>query len=99
MKYMPPLFSVYVTARFERDYRRLLKAHPELAGDYRTVVAVLSTDPYNRSKSHPIRKLEQVSSGDGQYRVRLGRFRFRYDIDGTAVYLKYCGLRREETYR
>lgn len=96
---MAPLFSVYVTARFERDYRRLLKGHPDVATDHASVVAVLSSDPYNRSRSHPIRKLEQVDAGDGQYRIRWGRFRFRYDIDGTSVYLKYCGLRREDTYR
>ena len=96
---MAALFSVYVTARFERDYRRLLKGHPELASDYSDVLAVLSTDPYNRSRSHPIKKLDQVATGEGQYRIRWDRFRFRYDIDGTSVYLKYCGLRREDTYR
>jgi mRNA-degrading endonuclease RelE of RelBE toxin-antitoxin system len=35
----------------------------------------------------------------GQYRLRLGRFRFRYDIEGRMVVLYYCGLRREDTYR
>ena len=96
---MAPPFSVYVTARFERDYRRLFKGHPELPSDYANVITVLSTDPYNRSRSHPLKKLEQVATGEGQYRIRCGRFRFRYDIDGTSVYLKYCGLRREDTYR
>ena len=66
---MAPPFSVYVTARFERDYRRLLKGHAGLAADYQTVLSVLNTDPYNRSRSHPIRKLEQVDAGDGQYRA------------------------------
>ena len=96
---MAPPFSVCVTARFERDYRRLLKGHTDLAADYETVLSVLHTDPYNRSRSRPIRTLEQVAGGDGQYRIRCGRFRFRYDIDGTSVYLKYRGLRREDTYR
>jgi hypothetical protein len=36
--------------------------------------------------------------GQGQYRLRLGRFRFRYDIAGHEVALLYCGLRREDTY-
>jgi len=27
------------------------------------------------------------------------RFRFIYDVDGRTVYLKYCGLRREDTYK
>ena len=94
---LPP-FVVYVTARFERDYRSLLKRHPELAVDYATVIATLSADPHNRTRTHPIKKLEQVAAGDGAYRIRWGRFRFRYDIDGSSVFLKYCGLRREETY-
>lgn len=62
---MTPPFSVYVTARFERDYRRLLKAHADLGKVYETVLSVLNTDPYNRSRSHNIKKLEQVASGEG----------------------------------
>src|SRR5438034_1358592 len=44
-----------------------------------------------------IRKLEGVP-GEGQYRLSLGRWRFRYDISGQRVELYYCGLRREDTY-
>ena len=95
---MTPPFSVLVTARFERDYRRLLKSHPRLASDFASAIIVLQQDPYNRSRHYPIKKLENVPSGDGQYRLRSGRFRFRYDIDGRSVHLKYCGLRREDTY-
>ena len=40
-----------------------------------------------------------MKQGDGQYRIRLGRFRFRYDLEGQVVYLKACSLRSEETYR
>jgi hypothetical protein len=34
----------------------------------------------------------------GQYRLRLARFRFRYDIAGRVVTLVACNLRREDTY-
>jgi mRNA-degrading endonuclease RelE of RelBE toxin-antitoxin system len=95
---MAAAFAVFVTARFERDYRALLKRHPEVAIDYAHLLGILSVDPYNRTRKYPIRKLEQVAAGEGQYRIRSGRFRFRYDIEGTSVYLKYCGLRRENTY-
>lgn len=64
---MAPPFAVFVTARFERDYRALLKGHRALATDYATVVGVLGTDPYNRTRQHPVKKLEQVVPGDGQY--------------------------------
>jgi mRNA-degrading endonuclease RelE of RelBE toxin-antitoxin system len=39
-----------------------------------------------------------VAADEGQYRLRSGRFRFRYDIEGREVVLHYCGLRREDTY-
>jgi len=45
------------------------------------------------------RKLEGVKPGEGQYRLRPGRWRFRYDIFGQDIVLHCCGLRREETYR
>jgi mRNA-degrading endonuclease RelE of RelBE toxin-antitoxin system len=60
---------------------------------------VLQTDPYNRSRTHQIKKLTNVESGASQYRLRLDRFRFRYDIADRIVYLKRCSLRREDTYR
>jgi mRNA-degrading endonuclease RelE of RelBE toxin-antitoxin system len=95
---MNQTFSVFATARFERDYQSLLKGHPDLAGHYAEAVAALKQDPYNRSRRYAVKKLEGVAAGDGQYRFRSGRFRFRYDIAKAAVFLKYCGLRREDTY-
>jgi mRNA-degrading endonuclease RelE of RelBE toxin-antitoxin system len=47
---------------------------------------------------YPIKKLQGVSVGEGQHRLRSGRFRFSYDIAGREVVLLYCGLRREDTY-
>ena len=38
---MTPPFSVLVTARFERDYRRLLKSHPRLASDFASAIIIL----------------------------------------------------------
>ena len=92
-------FSVHVTPHYERLAQKLLKGHKELAGLHQTVREILETDPHNISRKHPIRKLEGVKPGDGQYRLRLGRFRFRYDIIEKEVWLFYCGLRREDTYR
>jgi len=94
----PASFSVLVTARFEREYRKILAAHPEIAEHYRRVVEILSVDPYNRSRRYPIKKMIGVKPGDGLYRIRFLRFRFIYDIASRVVYLKYCGLRREDTY-
>ena len=91
-------FSVLVTARFERDYRSLGRRHADLGEHIASVLDALRHDPFNRSRRYPIKKLEGVPAGEGQYRFRSGRYRFRYDIDGTKVYLKLCALRREDTY-
>jgi mRNA-degrading endonuclease RelE of RelBE toxin-antitoxin system len=79
---MTSMFSVEVTTRFERDYRKLLKLHPDIAEQYARVVAILARDPFNRSGSHPIKKLAGVKPSDGQYRIKFFRYRFIYDIDG-----------------
>lgn len=96
---MTPAFSVIATAHFEREFRKLGRRHAELLDYYKRAVTILELDPYNRSRSHPIKKLENVPAGEAQYRIRLSRFRFRYDIEGQNVYLKRCSLRREDTYR
>jgi mRNA-degrading endonuclease RelE of RelBE toxin-antitoxin system len=96
---MPPLFTVRSTPGFERPFGKLLKAHPELRAIRERVGEILETDPYNHGRAHHIKKLEAVPRGEGQWRLSLGRFRFRYDIYGNEVVLQYGGLRREDTYR
>lgn len=86
------------TAHFERDYRRLLKGHPDLAARFAEAIAALKIDPHNHSRRYPIKKLESVPAGEGQYRLRSGRFRLRYDIQAKTVFLKALSLRREDSY-
>ena len=93
-------FAVRTVPRFDRLLRYLSGRHPELAAIYAKALEILELDPHNASRTHPIRKLQGVARDEGgQYRLRMGRFRFRYDIEGRAVVLYYCGLRREDTYR
>jgi mRNA-degrading endonuclease RelE of RelBE toxin-antitoxin system len=94
-----PVFSVRVTPHFERLIKRLNKQHADFVDYYEKAVRILGTDPYNRTRIYQIKKLENVASGEGAWRLRLGRWRFRYDIWGQQVELSYCGLRREETYK
>jgi hypothetical protein len=96
---MTPPFSVRTTTHFDRLLKALTRRHPELPARYAEAMAILKADPYNRSRAYHIRKLENVELGEGQYRLSLGRWRFRYDIEGLTVVLHYCGLRREDTYR
>jgi hypothetical protein len=96
---MTPPFVVRTTPRFERLLRRLVRGHPELVDHYAEALTILDADPYNRSRRHQIIKLESVPQGEGQYRLRLRRWRFRYDIIRQEVVLHSCSLRREDTYR
>jgi hypothetical protein len=78
--------------------KKLVPRHPELLERFEEAITALSADPYNKSGKFPIKKLRSVPAGEGQYRLRSGRFPFRYDIAGREVVLLYCGLRREDTY-
>jgi len=92
-------FTVRTQSHFESLARPLRKHHRDFDSYFRRALEILKEDPHNLTRSHPIRKLSDVKPGDGQYRIRAGRFRFRYDIEGQTVYLKACSLRREDTYR
>ena len=96
---MTPTFFIRASTNAERLLRKLNQKHPELADISKRAEVILRTDPYNRSRSHAIKKLENVAAGDGQYRLRIGRFRFRFDITGQVVTLHSVSLRREDTYR
>jgi mRNA-degrading endonuclease RelE of RelBE toxin-antitoxin system len=98
---MNEFFDVRTTPRFGRLLKKLASQHRQEAGEmFARALAILKTGPHNRSRRHPIKKLEGVTSGEGQYRLRLRRWRFRYDIwsDRGQVELNYCGLRREDSY-
>jgi len=93
---MTPAFAVHPTPRYKRLSVKLLKGRRDFESVERSAVEILSADPHNRSRRNHIKKLEGVPIGEGQYRLALGRWRFRYDIVGQVVVLGHCG--REETY-
>ena len=92
---MTPSFTVRTTPRFDRLLKALSRRHAELTERYAEALRILSDDPYNRTRCYHIKKLEGVSQGEGQYRLSLGRWRFRYDIYGRGVVLHSCSLRLE----
>jgi mRNA-degrading endonuclease RelE of RelBE toxin-antitoxin system len=94
-----PAYYVVTTAHFDRLMKKLAPKHPELVERFEEAIAILSSDPFNKSRRHPVKKLQEVPAGEGQYRLRSGRYRFRYDVEGAEVVLLYCGLRREDTYQ
>jgi len=92
--------TVATTARFDRLAKALAKHHRKaFVSALEDALDALESDPYNSTRRFAIKKLTDVKSGEGQYRLRIGRFRFRYDISGDSVILVRCSLRRESTYR
>ncbi len=92
-------FSLTATSHFRRLARRLIKRHPEFVDVYKKAVEILREDPLNQTRKFSIKKLHEIRQDEGQFRLRLGRFRLRYDVYEDEVLLRYCGLRREDTYR
>jgi mRNA-degrading endonuclease RelE of RelBE toxin-antitoxin system len=95
---MTSAFTVLISPHCERLAKGQQRKQPDFVQILSEAIDILGSDPYNQSRSHAIRKLTGPQS-DGQWRLRIGRWRFRYDIVGQNVELKYCGLRREDTYR
>ena len=58
---------------------------PGLLERLQEVRSILREDPYNRSREHTIRKLTDIRPGEGQWRIRIGDYRIRYDIFGREV--------------
>jgi len=94
-------YVVVTSPAFDRLLKRLAARHPDLPEVLASAVGILSADPYNRSRRQAIKKLRGTAPGEGQYRLRIAQWRFRYDVwsEKREVELSYCGLRREETYR
>lgn len=48
---------------------------------------MLEADPFNLEGRANIRKLADVPAGEGQFRLRIGDYRLRYDVVGDEVIL------------
>jgi len=84
----PKPYTIVSTARFEKDFRRLNRQTQE------RVLATL--DNLQQVPYASARKLTGVKIG--QYRIRVGDYRIRYDIEGTEVIL-YRVRHRREVYK
>lgn len=94
---MNPSFRILSTSAFERDARKRMREHRELAGIIQEMTAALQNDPYNIRKQYDIKKLAGVKPGQGQWRMRRGRYRLRYDVFGGNVVL-HSFRHRKESY-
>ncbi|MYC14748.1 MAG: hypothetical protein F4Y39_13545 [Gemmatimonadetes bacterium] len=94
---MPQPFLVRTSSRFLRDARKRLRQHPELVEVLEGLRVILGEDPYNHTRQYHIKKLKDIKSGEGQWRIRHGDYRLRYDIFGQEVVL-YSFRHRREVY-
>jgi len=59
-------------------------------------VVILKNNPLQNNR---VKKLKDVKKDDlGQWRIRVGQYRFRFDVDKNKIILKFVGLRRD-SYR
>lgn len=92
------MFVVKTHTHFDKLMKLLSKRYSELPDIYAEAVEILEKDPYNLNRGFNIKKLTNITDGLGNFRLRLGRWRFRYDIHGNVVIFYFCGLRSEDTY-
>lgn len=90
-------FRTLSSPSFERDIRKLGRRNPNLLLKVEEAAAILREDPYNTTRAHDIKKLAAVPQGEGQWRIRIGDYRIRYDVFGTDVVL-YSFRHRKEGY-
>ena len=92
---MASLFGLKTTPTFERAFRSQTKRDSELQEQFIKLLDVLRSDPYNTSKQYDIKKLTNVARGEGQWRIRTGKYRLRYDIFDKKVILHSFNHRKE----
>jgi mRNA-degrading endonuclease RelE of RelBE toxin-antitoxin system len=80
-------FRVVTTPSFEREFRKLSQRNAKLLDALEELIAILVEDPDGRTGQHPIKKLEGLKPGEGQWRVRWREYRLRYDVLGHEVVL------------
>jgi len=92
---MADQFRVLTTPSFEREFGKISRGDPSLAGALAELLSILSEDPHNRTGQHKIKKLAGFRPGEGQWRIRWRDYRLRYDIFRKDVVLHSFRHRKE----
>jgi len=80
-------YTLRATKQFERQQRKFLKKYRMTTSRIENIYDILESDPYNQSKKAKIKKLTDISDGDGVWRIRSKNIRIRYDIDKRYIIL------------
>lgn len=90
-------YRVLATTGFKRDVRSHSKRNPAALSVVDELLSALEEDPFNLSRRFDIKKLHGIRPGEGQWRIRTGNVRLRYDVIGQDVVL-YSFRDRKEAY-
>jgi len=91
-------FNISYSTAFRRDAKKLRKKDKKITEIIETASKILQNDPFNGEQLKNIKKLVDVEKGDGQWRIRFGDYRIRYDIIGKDVAL-HSRKNRKDIYR
>lgn len=88
------MFNIKVTPAFQKNFNSITKRNKSLQEKFATPIGRLSLDPYNISGQYDIKKLTGIHEGDGQWRMRIGDYRIRYDVLDRDVVLHSITYRK-----
>ena len=91
-------FNISYSTAFRRDAKKLRKKDKKITEIIETASKILQNDPFNGEQLKNIKKLVDVEKGDGQWRIRFGDYRIRYDVIGKDVAL-HSIKNRKDIYR
>jgi mRNA-degrading endonuclease RelE of RelBE toxin-antitoxin system len=94
---MPSSFRIVYTTAFKRDIKSFIGRNKDGYRQFIKLLELLHEDPYNVTRKKNIKKLAGTAPGDGQWRIRSGKYRLRYDIFEKDVIL-YSFSHRKEAY-
>lgn len=89
-------FRIFTSSAFDRSLKRLARKHRHIVTEFEALVAILRVDPQNLTRRYDINKLSNMS--EGQWRIRAGNYRLRYDVEGDTVKV-YSIKDRSEAYK
>jgi len=88
-------FNVSYSSAFDRDAKKLRKKDKKIIEVIEMASKILQEDPFNAKQIKNIKKLVDVEKGCGQWRIRFGDYRIRYDIAGKDVVLHSIKNRKD----
>lgn len=85
------MFHIFVTPTFERALKKIKDEN--IMNDYVEVLKILEKDPLNKTKRFNIKKLKNIKPG--VWRIRIGDYRIRYDVEEDKVILHLISHRKD----